>query len=75
MPVLKLFVLYDESEPLPVPDVKDRNCTLKLAAVAIFMHLDKKAQVILINLLGKQLSRQYSQRPKSEHVRISDDRL
>jgi hypothetical protein len=29
MPVLKLFVLYDEAEPLAVPDVKDRSCTLR----------------------------------------------
>ena len=44
MPVLKLFVLYDEPEPLPVPDVTDRQCVVKLAAAAIFIHLSIKVQ-------------------------------
>jgi hypothetical protein len=44
MPVLKLFILYDEPEPLPVPDIKERTCTLKLSAAAIFIHLSIKAQ-------------------------------
>jgi hypothetical protein len=48
MPVLKLFVLYDEVEPLPVPDVTDRSCTLKLSAAAIFIHLTIKAQVLVL---------------------------
>ncbi len=43
MPVLKLFVLYDEKEPLPVPDIKERSCTLKLAAAGIYTHLARKA--------------------------------
>ena len=44
MPILKLFFLYDELEPLPVPDVKSKDCARKLAAAAIYIHLQKKAQ-------------------------------
>ena len=44
LPILKLFFLYDELEPLPVPDVKSKDCARKLAAAAIYIHLQKKAQ-------------------------------
>ena len=44
MPVLKLFQLYDEVEPLPVPDISDRQSVVKLAATAIFIHMAIKAQ-------------------------------
>ena len=40
MPVLKLFSLYNEKEPLPVP--KGKNATRKLSAVAIYIHLQRK---------------------------------
>ena len=44
LPVRKLFFLYDEPEPLPVPDVKSKYCARQLAAAAIYIHLQKKAQ-------------------------------
>jgi mediator of RNA polymerase II transcription subunit 23 len=40
MPVLKLFTLYDEKTPLPVPD--DKSGVRKLAAASIYMHLSRK---------------------------------
>ena len=46
LPVRKLFFLYDEPEPLPVPDVKSKYCARQLAAAAIYIHLQKKAQPI-----------------------------
>ena len=47
LPVRKLFFLYDEQEPLPVPDVKSKYCARQLAAAAIYIHLQKKAQPIV----------------------------
>lgn len=44
MPVLKMFVLYDEQEPLPIPDIADRHCVIKLSAAGLFIHLSIKAQ-------------------------------
>lgn len=44
MPVLKLLSLYDEPEPLAVPDITKRCCTRKLAAAGIYIHLAKKCQ-------------------------------
>lgn len=40
MPVLKLFSLYDEEAPLPIP--KGRNAVRKLSAAAIYVHLQRK---------------------------------
>lgn len=40
MPVLKLFSLYDEPTPLPIPSGK--NAVRKLAAAAIYIHLSRK---------------------------------
>lgn len=46
LPVLKLFdILYNEKEPLPVPDVKLSSSTKKIAATCIYIHLLKKAQL------------------------------
>lgn len=46
LPVLKLFdILYNEKEPLPVPDVKLASSTKKIAATCIYIHLLKKAQL------------------------------
>ena len=42
-PVLKLFSLYDEKEPLPVP--KGRNAVRKLSAAAIYIHLQRKMAI------------------------------
>ena len=44
LPVMKLFFLYDEPTPLPVPDVKSKYCARQLAAAAIYIHLQKKVQ-------------------------------
>ena len=44
LPVLKLFFLYDEPTPLPVPDMTSKHCARPLAAAAIYIHLQKKAQ-------------------------------
>ena len=46
LPVMKLFFLYDEPTPLPVPDVKSKYCARQLAAAAIYIHLQKKVQPI-----------------------------
>ena len=43
VPVLKLFSLYDEKEPLPVP--KGRNAVRKLSAAAIYIHLQRKMAI------------------------------
>jgi mediator of RNA polymerase II transcription subunit 23 len=46
LPVLKLYdILYNEKEPLPVPDVKLASSTKKIAATCIYIHLLKKAQL------------------------------
>lgn len=46
LPVLKLYdILYNEKEPLPVPDVKHPSSTKKIAATCIYIHLLKKAQL------------------------------
>lgn len=46
LPVLKLYdILYNEKEPLPVPDVKLSSSTKKIAATCIYIHLLKKAQL------------------------------
>ena len=44
VPVMKLFSIYDEKTPLPVPDLKDQTCYKKLAAVTIFITLRHKAE-------------------------------
>ena len=46
LPVMKLFFLYDEPTPLPVPDTKSKYCARQLAAAAIYLHLQKKVQPI-----------------------------
>jgi len=43
IPVLKLYNMYSESEPLPVPDTNQPNCVEQLAATGIFIHLKRKA--------------------------------
>lgn len=46
LPILKLYdILYNEKEPLPVPDVKHPSSTKKIAATCIYIHLLKKAQL------------------------------
>lgn len=46
LPVLKLFdILYDEKEPLALPDVKLASSTKKISATCIYIHLLKKAQL------------------------------
>ena len=40
IPVLKLFSLYDEKYPLPVP--KGKSASRKLSAAAIYVHLSRK---------------------------------
>ena len=46
LPVLKLFdILYDEKEPLPLPEVKLASSTKKISATCIYIHLLKKAQL------------------------------
>jgi len=46
LPVLKLYdVLYNEKEPLAVPEVKLASSTKKIAATCIYIHLLKKAQL------------------------------
>ena len=47
LPVLKLFALYNEPVPLPVPDVKSKYCARQLAAAGIYIHLQKKAQLLV----------------------------
>ena len=42
LPVLKLFFLYDEPTPLPVPDMTSKHCARPLAAAAIYIHLSRK---------------------------------
>ena len=43
IPVLKLYNMYSESEPLPVPDTNLPSCVEQLAATGIFIHLKRKA--------------------------------
>lgn len=40
MPVLKLYSLYNEDSPLPVP--KGKNAVRKLSAASIYIHLSRK---------------------------------
>ena len=47
LPVLKLFFLYNEPVPIPVPDVTSKYCARQMAAAAIYIHLQKKAQPLL----------------------------
>ena len=48
LPVLRLFRLYPDPEPLPVPDLTSPAAVEKLAAAGIFIHLRRKAQVYLL---------------------------
>merc|ERR1719419_716355 len=43
LPVLKLYTMYSESDPLPVPDTSSPACVEQLAATGIFIHLKRKA--------------------------------
>lgn len=46
LPVLKLYdILYNEKEPIAIPDVKLASSTKKIAATCIYIHLLKKAQL------------------------------
>lgn len=49
--VLELLdLLYDEQEPLPVPDTTKSSCARQTAATCIWIHVLKKAQVEGVNL-------------------------
>ena len=37
-------LLYDDNEPLPLPDLSSPRCTYELAATCIWIHLVKKSQ-------------------------------
>ncbi|GAB0092218.1 Mediator of RNA polymerase II transcription subunit 23 [Sergentomyia squamirostris] len=51
LPVLKLYdILYQEREPLPVPDFNKPYCTRQMAPTCIWIHLLKKAQTDQINI-------------------------
>ena len=43
IPMLKLYNMYSETEPLPVPDINQPSCVEQLAATGIFIHLKRKA--------------------------------
>jgi len=43
VPVLRLYKMYNESEPLPLPDLGNRQSVEAFAATGIFIHLRKKA--------------------------------
>ena len=43
--VLRLFSMYSETVPLPVPATDSPECIEKLAASGIYIHLKKKAMV------------------------------
>jgi mediator of RNA polymerase II transcription subunit 23 len=43
--VLRLFSMYSESTPLPVPSTDSTDCIEKLAAAGIYIHIKKKALV------------------------------
>lgn len=47
---LHFQILYNEKEPLPVPDVKLASSTKKIAATCIYIHLFKKAQLENVSL-------------------------
>lgn len=45
LPILGLYdLLYQESEPIPLPDISKPDCTHFLAAASIWIHLTKKAE-------------------------------
>ncbi|TRY72734.1 hypothetical protein TCAL_11188 [Tigriopus californicus] len=50
VPVLRLLSLYDENEPLPVPDTTMPCCIRKFAATAVYIHLCNKAKSDLTHL-------------------------
>ena len=43
LPVLRLYSLYWETEPLPLPDTSSPHCVEVMAATGIYIHLRKKA--------------------------------
>ena len=43
VPVLRLYSMYDDHDPLPLPDTSSPSCVEKLSATSIFIHLRKKA--------------------------------
>ena len=43
VPVMRLFKMYGETSPLPVPDLASRQSVEIFAATGIFLHLRKKA--------------------------------
>ncbi|KAG8190668.1 hypothetical protein JTE90_001277 [Oedothorax gibbosus] len=46
LPFMKLYdLLYQEKEPLPVPDAKKSSSTHAFAAICIWMHLMRKAEL------------------------------
>lgn len=79
LPVLKLYdILYNEKEPLPVPDVKQPSSTKKIAATCIYIHLLKKAQLenIAIRPIPIALRKHYEflqQLSASPNLTIGDD--
>ena len=45
LPIMKLYdLLYQETEPIPVPDVSKPGSTHSMAAASIWIHLTKKAE-------------------------------
>ncbi len=42
LPVLRLFSLFDETSPLPVPDLTNPDCVQILSPVTIFLVLSNK---------------------------------
>lgn len=51
LPILRLFdILYDEKEPLAIPDVKHPMSTKKISATCIYIHLLRKAQLENVSL-------------------------
>ncbi|KAG5667969.1 hypothetical protein PVAND_015928 [Polypedilum vanderplanki] len=79
LPVLKLYdILYNEKEPLPVPDVKHASSTKKIAATCIYIHLLKKAQLenLAIRPIPVALRKHYEflqQLSSAPNLTIGDD--
>lgn len=79
LPVLKLYdILYDEKEPLSVPEVKFPSSTKKIAATCIYIHLLKKAQLenVAIRPIPIALRKHYDflqQLSSAQNLTLGDD--